>query len=117
MKIRDKNPLARALIEDIGKMGLKSPVWKAVARGLNRPRRKCCEVNLFRIEKHAKPKECIIVPGIVLGSGEIKKAVRVAALGFSAEARRKIEKAGGKCMSMEVILKENPEGRGLRIMG
>ncbi|HDD72605.1 MAG TPA: 50S ribosomal protein L18e, partial [Candidatus Aenigmarchaeota archaeon] len=43
----------------------------------------------------------IVVPGVVLGSGEITKPVSVAALRFSKSAEEKIKKAGGKCMSLE----------------
>ena len=116
-RIKDKNPVTRSLIKDLQNKGLKNPVWKAVAKGLNRPRRKGYEVNLFRIEKYAKPKSKIVVPGVVLGSGEIKKAVTVAALRFSDEARRKIEKAGGKCLSIQEMIAQNPQGKGVRIMG
>jgi len=41
-------------------------------------------------------------PGVkVLGSGEIKVALKVSAHGFSGEARRKIEAAGGTCTMLE----------------
>lgn len=117
MKIRDKGPLARVLIEELKKKGVKTPIWQAVARGLNRPERKGYEVNLFRIEKYAKSRGKIVVPGVVLGSGRIKKVVTVAALKFSGTARGKIEKAGGKCLTIEEMVKENPKGKGIRIMG
>jgi large subunit ribosomal protein L18e len=117
MKIRNKSPATMALIENLQGMGLKNPIWKAVARNLNRPERKGYEVNLFRIEKYAKPKGKIVVPGIVLGAGGIKKAVTVAALRFSGAAREKIEKAGGKCLTIEEMVKENPKGKGVRIIG
>lgn len=117
MKIRDKSPSTRVLIEDLQKKGTENPIWKAIARSLNRPQRKGYEVNLLRIEKYAKPREKIIVPGVVLGVGEIKKAVTVAALKFSGAARGKIEKAGGKCLAIEEMMKENPKGKGVRIMG
>ena len=115
MKIRDKGPLARVLIEELKQK--EPPIWKAVARGLNRPERKGYEVNLLRIEKYAKPRGKIVVPGVVLGSGGIKKAVTIAALKFSGAAREKIEKAGGKCLTIEEMGKENPKGKGIRIMG
>lgn len=119
MKIRSKSPALKDLIENLYKKGVedKAPVWKAVARGLNRPNRKGYEVNLFTIEKSAKPRETIVVPGSVLGSGEIKKAINIAALRFSGNSRKKIEKAGGKCMAIEELLEKNPKGSRVRIMG
>jgi len=115
MKVRDKNPLLKKEIESLSKAGIDTPVWKAVAKGLNRPRRRRYEVNLSRLEKFAKQNDTIIVPGIVLGEGEITKHVTVAALKFSSEARKKIEKAGGKCLAIEQASELEPSK--IRIMG
>jgi len=115
MKIREKNPVLKKEIESLSQAGIEAPVWKAVAKGLNRPRRRRYEVNLSRIEKFAKQNDTIIVPGIVLGEGEIRKHVTVAALKFSSEARKKIEKAGGKCLAIEQASGLEPSK--IRIMG
>jgi len=119
MKIREKNEITKELIENMRKKSFdnKSKFWKAVAENLNRPRRNIYEVNLNRLEKHAKPKETIVVPGVVLGSGEVKKRLTIAALRFSGGAKEKIEKSGGKCLTIEELFKENPKGKGIRIMG
>jgi len=117
MKLREKNPLLKEMIKGLKKKGSETPVWKAVAEGLNRPRRKGYKVNLYEIEKHAKPKETIIVPGAVLGSGDIKKTVTVAALKFSKSAKEKIEKAGGKCLSIDELVEKSPKSSNIRIMG
>jgi large subunit ribosomal protein L18e len=115
MKIREKNPLLKKEIESLSRTGLDKPVWKAVARGLNRPRRKRFEVNLSRLEKFAVENDTIVVPGIVLGTGSISKKLTVAAEKFSADAKRKIEKAGGKCLSIEEASRTEPSK--IRIMG
>lgn len=119
MKIRGKSRDVQELIRELNRHGYEkdSDLWKAVAKNLNRPRRRGFEVNIDRIGKNSKPRETIIVPGIVLGSGDIKKPVTVAALRFSMEAKGKIEKAGGKCMEIQDLLKKNPQGHNVRIMG
>ena len=119
MKIRDKNPVLKGLIESLEKKSLesKTPAWKAVARNLNRPRRGERRVNLYTIEKHAREKESILVPGTVLGSGELTRPLHIAALRFSKQARERIEKAGGKCLSIEELVEKNPKGAKLRILG
>ena len=117
MKPRDKNALTKGLIEELKEKGLKAPAWKAVAKDLNRPARRSYEVNLSRLEKHAKKGENVVVPGTVLGAGELSKPVTVAALRFSGAAREKIEKAGGKAMAIEDMLKDNPGAKMVRIMG
>ena len=115
MKIREKNEPLQKLIGDL--LRQERPVWRALARDLNRSRRKGFRVNLYRIEKHGKGKETLVVPGVVLGSGEIKKVRNVAALRFSESAREKLEKAGGRCLTIRELLEKNPQGKGVRIMG
>jgi large subunit ribosomal protein L18e len=117
MKVKNKNPELRELIEKLNTMGVENPIWKAVARSLNRPRRKKYEVNLYRLEKYTKPNETIIVPGVVLGTGELTKPLKVAALKFSEKAEEKIKNSGGSCLSIEELAEKNPKGSKVRIMG
>lgn len=119
MKTRKKNEITKALVDKLHAESVKSKsgLWEAIARELNRPRRVRFEVNLSSIEKYAQPKETIIVPGVVLGTGEIRKHVNVAALRFSGSAKAKIEKAGGECLSIEELYEKNAKGKGIRIMG
>lgn len=114
MRTRNKNPVTKGLIASLESKG---KMWKAVARGLERPRRISYEVSVRNIGKIAKDGEVLVVPGRVLGSGEVGKAVTVAALSFSGQAREKIEKAGGKALPIQELADSNPEGRGVRILG
>lgn len=117
MKKLNKNPILSDLIIDLREKGIRVPFWKAVAKGLSRPSRKAFNVNINKIEKFAKPKETVLVPGIVLGSGEITKAHKVVALRFSESAKQNIEKAGGKCILIEDYVNENPKGSKTMIIG
>ncbi len=115
---RKSNPNLVTLIDTLLSESAKNEaaVWKDVAERIAKPRRLHAEVNVSKLEKYAKAGEYIIVPGKVLGSGNISKPVKVAALSFSETARKKITEAGGKCMKIEELLKENPKGSGVRIM-
>jgi len=113
MKVRDKHSELEELIRDLSRS--KNPFWKSVAKALNRSRRIRFEVNLYRIERYAKSNDNIIVPGVVLGTGEIKKPVNVAAIRFSKSAKEKIERAGGKCFGIKELLEKNIEN--IKIMG
>ncbi len=93
-----------------------APIWKEVAERLAKPRRLQAEVNVSKIERYAKPNEYVVVPGKVLGTGSITKPVKVAALSFSEKAASKIREAGGLCMKIEELLRENPKGSGVRLM-
>ena len=91
-------------------------VWKAIAKKLEKPSRNWAEINVGKIAKHLKEGEIAIVPGKVLGMGDVGK-IEVAAWKFSKQAKQKIEKAGGKCYSLVEIVEKNPKGSNIRILG
>ncbi len=94
-----------------------APIWRDIAERLERPLRVWPEVNVSRIERYANEGDVIIVPGKVLGSGVLTKKVTVAAWKFSKGAKEKIESVGGKTMTIKELIKKNPKGSNVRIMG
>ncbi|MCM1987337.1 MULTISPECIES: 50S ribosomal protein L18e [Methanococcoides] len=119
MKItRKTNPRIPALISVLKDTARENdaPIWKDMAKRLEKPSRIYAEVNLSKINRHAAENDLVLVPGKVLGAGALGHAVTVAALTFSTTAVDKITSAGGKCMTIEQILEENPAGSGIRIM-
>jgi large subunit ribosomal protein L18e len=112
------NTILKKLIEELKKKSLEENVkiWKRVAEILERPTRKRVEINLKHIEREAKDGETIVVPGVVLSEGELKKKVTISAWRFSAKAKEKIVKVGGRAISIEELIKENPKGSNVRIM-
>ncbi|MEA2054639.1 MAG: 50S ribosomal protein L18e [Candidatus Thermoplasmatota archaeon] len=91
-------------------------IWKAIAKRLEKSSRSRAEINVGKIMKHINKGEIALIPGKVLGDGEAGK-FEVAALGFSGQARKKIENAGGKCYSIKEIVEKNPAGKNIRILG
>jgi large subunit ribosomal protein L18e len=91
----------------------KKPIWRRVAKELQKPRRQRVEVNLSRIEEHATAESTLLVPGKVLGSGSLSKKVTVAAFAFSDSAKKLIGAAGGKAVTIDSLHKANPEGKGV----
>ena len=112
------NIMLRKLIRELRKYAnmYKAPIWDYVAELLERPSRRRIVVNVSKINRYAKDGETVVVPGKVLGAGELKKRVIVAAIGFSESAMNKILSAGGKVMFIGDLLKENPRGSGVRII-
>lgn len=94
----------------------KVSIWKRVASDLLKSSRVRRTVNVYRINKNIKTGEIAIVPGKVLSEGEFSKKITVAAWRFSAEAKEKINKTG-KAISIAQLLKENPKGKKVRIIG
>ena len=102
------NPLLKEVIEKFRKK--KEDYYKAIAKKLEKPTRQRVEVNTVKLDKLCKEGEAVVVPGVVLGSGKITKPVTVYAWRFSANAKQKIEEAGGKALPIEELLsiKEKP---------
>lgn len=119
MKKREPtNPYLKGMIEELRKKSLESntPIWKTIAKKLAKPRRQRIDVNLSDIDRNTKKNDTVIVPGVVLGSGELTKPVNVAAWKFSQSAKEKIKKSKGKALTIEELVKENPKGSGVKII-
>lgn len=114
-----KNNQMNALIVELKKLaaGQERPLWKRVASDLEKPTRQRRVVNLWHVERDAKDGEVILVPGKLLGDGEITKKVTIAAAACSAEARRKILAHGGSVLSIEELMRARPDGKEVRILG
>jgi len=115
---RKKNPNLTKLIEDLLKKSVEddAKIWRVLAEKLAKPKNLYAEVNVSKIEKFASPNELVIVPGKVLGGGEIKKPIKVAALSFSGSARKKILEAKGECYSLSELL-DFPKFKSMKIIG
>ena len=109
------NPELAKLIEDLKKLSLdeKAPIWKRIAKDLAKPTRQRRVVNISRLNRFSKPKEIIIVPGKVLGTGELGHEITVAAWQFSDSAKEKIK----NCMEIRELMKKSPKGKGVKILG
>jgi large subunit ribosomal protein L18e len=112
------NPIMKKVIEEIKSRGYKEkiPFLVTLAKKLEKPRRKRIEVNLSKINRVCKENEIIVVPGKVLSTGELKKPLTIAAASFSMAALEKIKKAGGRVLTITELIKENPKGKGVRII-
>ena len=112
------NKYLRELIRNLKKSSIeeKVKIWKAVAVELEKPTRQRRIVNLERINRTCNDNETIIVPGKVLAHGDLDKKLNVAAHSFSAGALLKINKKG-KALFIQDLIKKNPKGTGVRIIG
>jgi len=73
-------------------------------------------VNVSKLDKYCKKNESVVVPGKLLASGEITKPVTVASFVASPKAIDKVKAAGGKYMTLDEMIKQNPKGKKVRIM-
>jgi len=113
------NPERKRVVKLLKRAGRehKAKIWRMVAELLEKPRRLRVEVNLSRINRHTKPGDVVVVPGKTLSAGVLNHPVTVAAFAFSAKAKAKIEAAGGRCLTIEELVAENPKGSNIKIIG
>ncbi|MFX1571143.1 MAG: 50S ribosomal protein L18e [Promethearchaeota archaeon] len=103
----------RALIRDLWKTKIK--IWRTISKKLSGPRRNRVKVNLYRIDKKTNKNDVIVIPGKVLGVGNLNHSLTIACLEYSKSAKQKIESSGSKLISIEQLLEQNPKGNGVKI--
>ena len=113
------NSVLVQLIQSLRKESASSQaaLWKRVADDLEKPTRQRRVVNISRLARHTKPNETIVVPGKVLGSGNLPHNIIVAALDFSTGAKEQITQAKGKAITITELLKQKPKAQDVRILG
>ncbi|MGV9173506.1 MAG: 50S ribosomal protein L18e [Promethearchaeia archaeon] len=107
------NFYVRKLIRDLKKT--KRNIWKQVSEKLSKPRKHRVEANLYRINNKTKKNDVIVIPGKVLGTGDLDHKLTIACIDYSRSARRKIEASGSTLLSIEQLLEEHPDGSNVKI--
>lgn len=117
--VKKTDPGVVSLISDLKRWSRENeaPIWRDIACRLERPGRVWAEVNLSRIALYVNKGETIIVPGKLLGAGDLAFPVTVATVRASKQAKDKITAAGGSVLTIPELVKKNPKGTGVRIMG
>lgn len=118
-QIKSTNPNLVNLVRFLKKKSRENQaaIWRDIANRISKPKRRRIAVNVSRINRYTKENDEIAVPGKVLGAGLIDHPVTVAALDFSDQARSKILKAEGKCLTIPELAEMNPKGANVKIIG
>lgn len=113
------NDILIALIAELKKKAHenKAPIWKDLAKRLEKPNSSWAKVNLSHLAKYSDKGDTVVIPGKLLGAGDLTYPVTVAAFSFSESAKNKVEKAGGRGISIPELIDKNPKGTGIRIIG
>ena len=103
------------LIKELKRLSAKEKtnLWRAVAKSLGKSTKRKRIVNISKINKYTKSKETVIVPGKVLGVGELHHEVAVAAFQFSDSAKAKIK----NCLTIQELMQKNPKAKDIKILG
>lgn len=118
-QVKTTNPELISLVRLLRKKSRENEarIWRDLARHLSSSRRRRTTVNVSRLNRYTQQRETVVVPGKVLGAGKIDHAISVAAFAFSDQAKLKILKAKGKCLSILDLVKKNPKGTSVKIIG
>ncbi len=118
-KLKITNPELLKLIRFLKKKAVenKAEIWRDIAERLAVSRRRRIAVNVSKINRYTEKGDVVVVPGKVLGAGKLEHKITVAAFSFSEAAKNKILKAKGKCLTIPDLVKKNPKGSNVKIIG
>ena len=91
-----------AVLEKTTRKGKKS-LWKDIAKRLGKPRRQRASANIWKLNSVKTEKKFMLVPGKVLGTGQMEKSLNVIALEFSDSAKKKISEKGRAITIVEAL--------------
>ena len=103
-------------IIEVLSIGLNQRPWEKVIKKLSSSRKKYSSINLKKINEESSEGDTIIVPGKVLGSGDLDKKVKICAASFSESALSKIKAAKSEAVSISEEIKSNPKATGLKVL-
>ncbi len=114
-----KNIILQSLIRDLEILAKKENVaiWKRIANDLQKPTRSKRELSVSKLQTFAKKGETMIVPGKILGNGNIDEPITVVSHQISKTAKDKIIAAKGSYRTISEEMKQNPKGNKIRIIG
>ncbi len=113
------NQLVIAMVKELRQASAKNkaPIWSKIAQMAQKPNIARRLVNVGRINEVTADNDIIIVPGKVLGTGNIYHKITLCSFSISTAAAKKIIGAGGKIISHSEMVSRFPTGKGVRIIG
>jgi len=112
------NPELIALIRFLKKQSREkqAAIWHDVAEDLAKSRSGRATVNLSQINRHTERSDIVVVPGKILGTGNLNHALTIAAFGLSGKAEEKLRAAKAKYLSIPELVEKNPTGANVKII-
>lgn len=95
----------------------KAPIWSNLAEMALKPKIAKRLVNLTKLNTVTKDNEVVVIPGKVLGTGNISHKLTLCSFSISTAAAKKIKAAGGKIITYSDLISKFPTGKGVRIIG
>ncbi|TLX65981.1 MAG: 50S ribosomal protein L18e [Thaumarchaeota archaeon] len=94
-----------------------APIWSRLAELALKPSSARRTINIGQIDKFVKDNDVIVVPGKVLGTGNISHKITLCSFSMSTTGAKKVLQSGGKILSFSELIKSHPTGKGVVIIG
>ena len=94
-----------------------APIWSRLAELALKPSSARRTINIGQINKFVKDNDVIVVPGKVLGTGNISHKITLCSFSMSNTGAKKVLQSGGKILSFSELIKSHPTGKGVVIIG
>lgn len=98
------------------KLAKEQKAWLPIAKIISGPTRNYTVLNLEEINEQASAGDVVVLPGKVLGVGELIKKVKVCALAFTSSAIEKMNKAKIEYCYILDEIKKNPDAKGVKVL-
>jgi large subunit ribosomal protein L18e len=95
----------------------KAPIWLRLAELALKPSSARRTINVSQIDRLTKDGDVIVVPGKVLGTGDMSHKITLCSFSISNSSAQKILHQGGKILSYSELIKNHPTGKGVTIIG
>jgi large subunit ribosomal protein L18e len=107
------------MIKELKKASAKNdaPIWATLATYAAKPSVARRVINLTKINKLTKENDVVIVPGKILGTGNISHKITLSSFAISNSAAKKIIESGSKILSFSDMIEKFPTGKGVNILG
>ena len=94
-----------------------APIWLKLAKLALKTSSSKRVVNLTKINDVTKEGEVIVIPGKILGTGNVSHKITLSSFSISNSAAKKIIESGGNIISFKEMIEKFPTGKGVRIIG
>lgn len=115
---KSTNPELVKLIRSLKKQSREKDarIWLDLAKNLSKSRRQRVSVNLSQISRHTQRSDTVVVPGKILGTGNLTHSLTIAAFDLSEKAETKLKTAKAKFLSIPELMEKNPTGSNVKII-
>ncbi|MEK6898901.1 MAG: hypothetical protein AABW79_02270 [Nanoarchaeota archaeon] len=116
LKQRIKRKTNFELVETLELLKVNSHWNNLIGLVLSSSTRKMPSINLKEIDLVMKEGDIIVVPGKVIGNGDLSKKGKICAMGFSASAIAKLHKAKCPAIKISEEIKSNSKAEGVKVL-